>query len=198
MAADATRELLILGILRRAPMSAYHVDRAVHGHSPLYRPLKSGNVYYALDRLALEGLVVERKAKAARGPSRTKSVYRLSAAGERRFRSLLRETLLDVQAGDAALQVAYVLLGQLARRVAAELLAERHARFVEHERRLGRLLGDIESRGGSAFIAHSHSFNRARAEQRFLREALARLDDVKWSPSWELDDGPIVDEKRRL
>ncbi len=198
MAGDATRELLILGILRRAPMSAYHVDRAVHGHAPLYRPLKSGNVYYALDRLALEGFIVERKAKAARGPSRTKSIYRLSTAGEKRFQALLRDTLLDVQAGDATLQVAYVLLGQLARTVAAELLAERHARFVEHERRLNRLLGDIESRGGSAFIAHSHSFNRARAEQRFLRDALTRLKDARWSPSWDFDDGPIVDDKRRL
>lgn len=198
MPGDVTRELLILGILRRAPMSAYHVDRAVHGHAPLYRPLKRGNVYYALDRLALEGSILERKAKAARGPSRTKSVYRLSAAGEKRFQTLLRDTLFDVQAGDATLQVAYVLLGQLARGVAVELLAARYARFVEHERRLRRLLGDVESRGGAAFIAHSHSFTRARTEQRFLHEMLARLKDAKWSPAWDLDDGPIVDDERRL
>lgn len=77
-------------------------------------------------------------------------------------------------------------------------LAERYALVVQHERRLKRLLGDLEARGGSAFIAHSHSFSRARAEQQFLRDALARLDDAKWTPSWTSDDGPVVDEQRRL
>ncbi len=179
-------------------MSAYHVDRAVHGHAPLHRPLKRGNVYYALDRLAAAGLLSVRRAQAARGPSRTKAVYRLSAAGEKRFAALLRATVLDVQADEAALGVALVLLGQLPRGRTAELLKERHALFVEHERRLHRLLGDVSSRGGSAFIAHGHSFNRARAEQRFLRDALARLEDSTWTPAWVLDDGPVDDEARRL
>jgi DNA-binding PadR family transcriptional regulator len=94
MPADVARELLMLGILRRAPLSAYDVDRAVRGHAPLYRGLKRGNVYHALTRLAEARLLTQRTAKATRGPLATKTIYRLSAPGERHFHALLRTVLI--------------------------------------------------------------------------------------------------------
>jgi DNA-binding PadR family transcriptional regulator len=195
---NIARELLILGLLRRAPLSAYDVDRAVRGHAPLYRTLKRGNVYYALERLAATRMLLRRDAAARRGPSDTKSMYRLSSEGERRFRTLLETTLLDAQADDPALHVAYVLLGQLARAQARELLTKRRAAVAQHERRLGRLLGDESGRDGSAYIGIRYAYQRARAEERFARDSLTLLDDAKWTPAWSADDGPILDPGRRL
>ena len=71
---DAARELIVLGLLRRAPMSAYFVDRTMRNHAPLYRPFKFGNTYHFIDALADAGLLRARSAAAKRGPSRTSAV----------------------------------------------------------------------------------------------------------------------------
>ncbi|HEV2738751.1 MAG TPA: PadR family transcriptional regulator [Candidatus Elarobacter sp.] len=194
--ADAGRELLILGILRRAPLSAYDVELAVRAHAPLFRLLKRGNVYYTLERLAAQRFLARRDVPAQRGRLATKAVYRIAAPGERRFRELLRATVLDLQAGDAALEIAYVLLGQLPRDETLALMQARHEAVQSQERRLRRLYGDVVKRGGAAYLSASHAFNRVRAEQRFLAESIALLHDAKWSPSWASDDGPIDPERR--
>jgi len=195
--ADAGRELIILGILRRAPLSAYDVELAVRAHAPLFRLLKRGNVYYTLDRLAEQKLLTRRNVPAQRGRLATKAVYRIAAPGERRFRELLHATVRDPQAGDAALEIAYVLLGQLPRNETLALMEARHEAVQAQERRLRRLYGDVAKRGGAAYISASHAFNRVRAEQRFLAESITLLRDATWSPGWTSDDGPI-DPDRRL
>lgn len=170
----------------------------MRGHVALYRGLKHGNTYHALARLAEAKLLVRRDAAAARGPSATKSVYRLSAAGERRFRALLRDVIADLQSSDTALEIAYVLLGQFPRDEARAILEERHEAIAVHERRLKRLLGDVAQRGGAAYIGQSHALHRAQAERRFLNDAMALLANPRWEPGWVTDDGPISDPHRKL
>jgi len=195
---DAARELIVLGLLRRAPMSAYAVDRAVRNHAPLYRPFKLGNTYHFIDALAAAGLLKARSATAKRGPRTTKHVFRLSASGEARFRALLGDTLADVQSSDAALETALVLLGQLPRAEAAALLERRRNALAGHEARLGRLWGDVRGRRGAASLAASHHVHRLKGERRFVEDAIRRLDDARWSPEWRDDDGAITEPARRL
>jgi DNA-binding PadR family transcriptional regulator len=195
---DEERELFVLGLLRRQPFSAYSISQAMRGHVPLYRGFKRGNLYNFVEKLATAGLLEHEDAAARRGPRGTKTVYRLSAAGEVRFRELLRQVLMDEQAADPALETALVLLGQLARDEAVGLLMERAEEVVKHERRLSRLLGDVKKRGGAAYIGQSHTVHRLRSERRFLAETIALLQDPKWQPDWVLDDGPVVDAARKL
>ena len=133
MATDDGRDLLILGILRRSPMSAYALNRVVRAHVPLYRPFKYGNVYHALERLAARGYLLGRDVEAKRGPRDTKTVYRLSAAGERHFHRLLTAVIADVQTADPTLEIAYVLLGQAS--------AQRGSRVAARTRQAGRRTG---------------------------------------------------------
>jgi len=195
---DAARELIVLGLLRRAPMSAYSVDRAVRNHAPLYRPFKAGNTYHFVDALAEDGFLKARSTAAKRGPRPTKHVYSLSATGEARFRKLLADTLGDVQATDAALETALVLLGQLPRREAMTLLKRRLKAIVDHEARLQRLWGDVRARRGAAYLAVSHHVQRLKGERRFVDDALARLDDGRWSSEWSENDGKITEPTRAL
>ncbi len=195
---DAARELIVLGLLRRAPMSAYSVDRTMRNHAPLYRPFRLGNTYHFIDVLAAEGFLKARSAAAKRGPNKTKNVFRLSASGEARFRKLLAETLGDVQAGDAALETALVLLGQLPRFEAAALLKRRLKALADHEARLHRLWGDVRRRQGAASFASSHHVQRLKAERRFAEDALARLNDARWSAEWSDNDGTITEPSRKL
>lgn len=198
MSSDPGRELLLLGILRRAPQSAYSLDRVVRDHAPLYRPFKYGNVYHAVSQMAGDGLLLSKTAKTRRGPQQAKTVFRLSAAGERRFQTLLKEIILDVQSPDPSLEVAYVLLGQLPRNEALHLLQDRWTQVSQQERRLSRLVGDIEQRSGGGYLGLSHTAHRLRGEQSFLRKSIALLEDPKWNPDWVRDDGPIVDPSRKV
>ena len=195
---DAARELIVLGLLRRAPMSAYFVDRTMRNHAPLYRPFKFGNTYHFIDALADAGLLKARSAAAKRGPSRTKHVFSLSAHGESRFRTLLAETLADVQASDVALETALVLLGQLSRREAMALLELRLKALGEHEARLQRLWGGFRTRRGAAYLAASHHVQRLKGERRFVDDAIRRLEDQRWSREWTENDGAISEPSRAL
>ena len=196
--ADAHRELFVLGVLRRKPMSAYDVDRVLREHVPLYRRLSRGNVYRFVESMAEDGLLDRGSAAVKRGPRESKWVYRLTRAGNERFRELLRVVMCDAQSTDAALETAFVLLGQLGRDEALQLMMDRAREVESQERRLGRLFGDARKRGGSGYFAAAHTYHRMQSERRFLQDAIARLRDPKWEPDWVRNDGPVTDPSRQL
>jgi DNA-binding PadR family transcriptional regulator len=103
VASDPGRELLILGMLRRKPMSAYSLNQVVRDHAPLYRPFKHGNVYHLVAQLAERGLLLGKTVKSRRGPQESKPVFRLSASGERNFHALLEQIVADVQSTEPTL-----------------------------------------------------------------------------------------------
>ena len=195
---DAGRELLVLGIVRRRQLSAYSIDRAVRNHSPLYRPLGQGNVYRLVERLHDAGYLSRSATKARRGPAPTKNVFELSVSGEKRFQGLLRRVLHDPQSNDSAVEIALVLLGQLPRLQATQMLAQRDGELAAQERRIKRLFGDVESRSGPGYLAGMHALQRVQSERRFLRARLRQMENPRWHPEWVLDDGPVVDPARRL
>jgi DNA-binding PadR family transcriptional regulator len=195
---DAQRELFVLGLLRRRQCSAYSIFRAMRDHVPLYRGFKRGNLYHFVDKLVAAGLLEQEPGVAKRGPRETKALYGLTGTGEVRFHELLRQVILDEQASEPALEIALVLLGQLSRVQAKQLLTERANVVMQHERRLSRILGDIGQRAGAGYISQSHTLHRLRSEKQFILETIALLEDPKWQPDWILDDGPIEDSSRIL
>jgi DNA-binding PadR family transcriptional regulator len=195
---DPHRELFILGLLRRQPLSAYAIDKIIRDHLPLYRRFNRGNLYQFVERLHQAGLLLRRATAARRGPRESKFVYRLSAGGDARFREVLARVITDVQSSDAALETAFVLLGQLRRDEALSLMRERMREIEGHERRLKRLFGEARERGGAGYFAAAHAYHRAGSERRFLQDAMRRLADQKWEPQWIADDGPITDLSRKL
>jgi DNA-binding PadR family transcriptional regulator len=197
-AADPRRELFVLGLLRRKPLSAYSLECAMRDHVPLYRSFSRGNIYTFVDKLAAAGLLLRRRAATRRGPRENQWIYRLSSAGQARFRDLLGAVIADPQSSDPALETALVLLGQLRREEAIGLMRERGAQIEAYERRMIRLFGDARRRGASAYFAASHAVHRMRSERRFLKDAEALLRDPKWQPEWVLDDGRVTDASRKL
>ena len=173
--ADPQRELFVLGLLRRKPLSAYALDRVLRDHVPLYRRFSRGNIYSFLEKLAAEGVLLRRSAATQRGPRETKWIYRLSSAGQGRFRELLRGVIADPQSSDPTLETALVLLGQLRREEAIALIRERSAQVEIYERRMVRLFGDARRRGASAYFAASHAVHRMRSERRCQSAHSARL-----------------------
>lgn len=197
MALEAGRELLLLGLLRRGTMSAYDLNRSVKMHGPLYRALSRGNLYEQLAHLERAGVIVARKEPAARGPRTTKTVYAVTASGRRRFDTLMTTVFRDVQVPDSTFEIACVLLGQLPRARAREILSERLKELVAHEKRLLRLYGDPQERSGASLLAMTHAQARAHAEIAWVRAAIANLKNAKWKPEWQNDDD-ATSKGRRL
>jgi DNA-binding PadR family transcriptional regulator len=181
---DLGRELLILGLVRRQPLSAYAIDQAVRNHTALYRNLGHGNIYHFVGKLADAGYLGKRSTKAKRGPAKSKVVYHLTARGEDRFHELLNGIIDDTEAGASALEIALVLLGQLSRAQAIRILVRRSKELSAQERRLKRLFGDPESRSGPAQLASFHAVSRLQGETRFVRDILRLVENREWHPEW--------------
>ena len=130
---DPQRELFVLGLLRRRRFSGlYSIFRAMRDHVPLYRGFKRGNPYHFVEKLVAAGLLEQEPGVAKRGPRETKAMYGLTGSGEARFHELLRHVLLDEQATEPALETALVLLGQLSRVEAKNLMTERADVVMKH------------------------------------------------------------------
>jgi len=181
---DSGRELLVLGIVRRQPLSAYAIDHTVRRHTALYRGLGQGNIYDFVGRLADAGYLGRGSAKAHRGPARSKVVYHLTSKGEERFQEILKGIVSDTEAGASALEIALVLLGQLSRAQAIRLLLRRSRELAIHKQRLKRLFGEPASRSGPATLANSHAVSRLQGEERFVREMLRLVENRQWHPEW--------------
>ncbi len=196
MALDAGRELLILGFLRRGPLSAYEITRAVKMHGSLYRSLARGNIYEQLSQLEHAGMIVARTEAAARGPRKTKTVYQLAASGRRRFDMVMASVFNDPQVADATFEVACVLLGQFPRDRARTFLMQRLAALTAHEKRLVRLYGKPEERSGAALLAMTHATSKVQADIAWTKTALAKLRSAKWKPEWVSDDEATAQSRR--
>ncbi len=196
MALDAGRELLILGILRRGPLSAYDITRAVKMHGPLYRALARGNIYEQLAQLEQRGMVIARSETATRGPRKTKTVYLLAPSGRRRFDTVIASVFNDPQIPDATFEVACVLLGQFSRDRARTFLTDRLAALAAHEKRLVRLYGKPEERSGAALLAMTHATSKVQADIAWTKTAISNLRNGKWKPEWISDDEATARSRR--
>ncbi len=168
-------------------MSAYDLARAVKMHGALYRTFSRGNLYAQLAQYEQAGYTGAQRIAAARGPSKTKIVYELTAAGVQRFETLLKSALADVQATDDTVEVACVLLGQLPRDHARSILSDRLQRITDQEKRLERLRGSPDQRSAAAELSMMHAVSRLRAEAAWLRESIALLRKANWKPEWGND-----------
>lgn len=171
MSLDAKRELLVLGLLREEPASAYAIERAIKMHSHLYGSFSRGNIYEYLVQLERKRIVSSQREAASRGPRATKTVYALTATGRKRFDALLAATVTDPQSDDAAFEVACVLLKHLSAAQARALLGKRLTALQAHEKRLDRLFGNPKTDSGAA-LALSHAKERMRSEIAFTRSQL--------------------------
>ena len=104
MTRDATKghlDLLLLGVLARAPGHGYAVINALRESSDGVFDLPEGSVYPALHRLEDQGLLSSDWAPVA---GRRRRVYRITAAGRSALTAERREWTTLTQAVDAVLR----------------------------------------------------------------------------------------------
>ena len=113
--------LLILGVLRvHQPMHGYDVRRELESwRAEQWANIAYGSIYFALNKMAEEGLVeVVERDQAGKGPRRT--TYAITPRGEEAFQRLLREFWWEEKPVLDPLLVALTFMNELPR---DELLA---------------------------------------------------------------------------
>jgi DNA-binding PadR family transcriptional regulator len=168
------KELLLLGLLRRGPMSGYDLHRIVVAHGDLYADLKKGNVYYLLERLAGEGLLTVQTETKARGPRGERLIYALTAQGRTRFQELLGAVVSTYEPAHMGIEVAVIFLGALPDQEVRALLTRRRVAVQERRAVATNGFGAMPT-GLLEQLAQDHLLALMDAELAWIDRSLARL-----------------------
>lgn len=173
--------LYILGlILREGPQHGYQIRKAIAEQLADFAEIKLPTIYYHLARMEAAGLLTAGREKPDARPEKT--VYALTAAGERAFRGMLEEALaLDYRprfAADAVLFFSDQLEpGALAARLAAHAAAmEERLGFVEAHR-AEALEGIPPAHRAAAGALFDHHIRHYRAEMEWAEGARRALKE---------------------
>ncbi len=85
------RELLLLGLLQKGEMHGYQLHEFIDSFMQTCVDLKKSTAYYLLEKMTKEGYVTRTEEREGNRPP--KRVYCLTAVGEARLQTLLRENL---------------------------------------------------------------------------------------------------------
>jgi len=172
------KALLLLGLLRRGPMSGYDLNRVVRSHGPLYADLKKGNIYHLLDRLAGLGHLRVTVQPGAPGPRGERLIYELTPSGREALLDLVRRAITAFEPADTGLASAVVFLTELDREEAAGLLRRRRDVIRERRARAAVELG-VLGRPVSR-LAGDHQLALIDAELAWVTDAIALVEGGDW------------------
>jgi DNA-binding PadR family transcriptional regulator len=172
------KALLLLGLLRRGPMSGYDLNRVVRSHGPLYADLKKGNIYHLLDRLATRGHLRVTVEPGARGPRGERLLYELTPSGREALLNLVRRAITAFEPADTGLASAVVFLTELDQEEAAALLRTRRDVIRERRAQVAAELGVLTQ--PLSRLAGDHQLALIDAELAWVTEAIALVEGGGW------------------
>lgn len=174
------KALLLLGLLRRGPMSGYDLNRVVRSHGPLYADLTKGNIYHLLERLAGLGHLRVTVEPGARGPRGERLLYELTPGGREVLLVLVRRAITAFEPADTGLASSVVFLAELDQAEAAALLRRR--REIIRERR-ARAVDELEALAlPLSRLAGEHQLALIDAELAWVTKAIALVVGGGWNP----------------
>ena len=170
-------ELLILGVLHRGNFHPYEIKRRLsNAMVECYLDVDVGTLYYAIRQLNQAGLIDSVKSEpVARGGMRT--VYRITAAGKRRFQDLLHAQFEATGFVTDTLYSAMLFLHFADLEVVAPLLRrniEQQSRALEELATLREQLAPVLSTGGQHLLEHLDQ--QRRLDRKWLKSVLANVE----------------------
>lgn len=159
------RELLLLGLLRNEDMHGYRLAEFIAHDMAFCTDLKKPTAYHLLQKMAADGLIDESAEQEGNRPART--VYRITAAGEARFQTLLRENLRHYQSIHFAGDIGLAFIDALPQDEAHDLLRQRHAAITAEIEHLSSVAGQTHTDGGLALV-FDHYLHHLRSESAWL------------------------------
>ena len=163
------RELLLLGLLRRADMHGYQLHEFINQNMASCIDLKKPTAYFLLEKMAEKDWITQTEIQEGnRPPSR---VYQVKAEGERVFQRLLRENLGQHQAARFTGDIGLTFLDALPPIEARDLLRVRRAALAEEL----ETVRAIPVHSGSSQLVIEHRARHLQTELDWLDEVIGRL-----------------------
>jgi DNA-binding PadR family transcriptional regulator len=172
------KALLLLGLLRRGPMTGYDLNRIVRSHGPLYADLKKGNIYHLLDRMARQGHLTVAVEPGAPGPRGARLVYEMTPSGRDALLRLLRQAITAFEPADTGLASAVVFLSELNQDEAIGLLERRSDVVRERRTRVAEELSVLDQ--PLSRLAGDHQLALIDAEVAWVTRAIALVRGGDW------------------
>ncbi|WP_020399334.1 PadR family transcriptional regulator [Kordiimonas gwangyangensis] len=165
-------EILILGLLHRGDMHPYEIKRRLKlAHAETYIDFDVGTLYYAVRRLANDGLIEERGRESV-GKRAERTIYGLTADGRARFEDLMAETLAGNKKFYHPLFPALLFLPLADQAEAADIVAER---AEEIRRNLPATEAFLKAAGEHLSLGMRLGLENAAAHQRVELDWLDKL-----------------------
>ena len=102
------KELLLLGLLKESPKHGYDIKRKIKEILSLFAGVDLKSIYYPLQVLERDGLVIKRTTKPGNRPERI--VYELTSKGESYFDDLLNRSFLNFKRPQFSLDLSLYFL----------------------------------------------------------------------------------------
>ena len=192
-------QLSILGFLREKEFYGYELKKSMERFMSEWSDIKFGSIYYALEKLAQEGLIeAVRQEKAGSQPART--IYRITEAGKTAFMEMLEENLTSAYRISLPLDVGLFFSANLDRqhmarvlREQAEMMDEAIERMKRHEQMVANHPGVPEL----ALVMVAHLRAHVEAEKNFLVDLALRFELRDLFSGKQLHDYLEADIKHR-
>lgn len=172
--------LFVLGILNERDAHGYEIKRlAREADLAQWAEIGYGSIYHALRRLENE-LLIEEVAVEQEGAYPQRTVYRITEAGRRKFRELLKETCRTVYEPKYPLDLALVFIGQLPPAERVDLLQERLRQLKATQKDVEKkraLLVHTGPEFASLLAILDHDLTMREAEMRWMRELIPQVKD---------------------
>ncbi len=169
--------LVILGMLRQQPLHGYELKQIIEDRMGDWTSIAFGSIYFALGKLAEEGLI-EKIATEQAGGRPSRSIYQITGAGQGEFMRLLRAVWEQPERQFFALDIGLFfarslshddLVAYLEKQIAA---VEKNLAYLSEHRDHQLTQPYVPARANAIF---DHSYVHFEAELTWLKDVLGKV-----------------------
>jgi len=160
-------ELLLLGLLKESPKHGYDIKRKIKEILSLFAGVDLKSIYYPLQILERDGLVIKRTTKPGNRPERI--VYELTAKGESYFDELLNKSFLNFKRPQFSLDLSLYFLHFMKPSVAKRRMRARLSILNRVSKGLEQMIKEQSKKKPSSLARIlEHNRRQVQAESDFL------------------------------
>ncbi len=171
-----TKEVLLLGLLRKKPMYGYEIKQLVDDELTNFAPVSSGSLYHNLKTLEKKGLVSKTVVKDSAHPE--KQIFNITQKGADMWGQLISLNVTNFERPLLALDVSLYFLEDSDRAQLLSRLRELLARLREYHAEAERFRDQLGERGAPYHIVSipEHYLAHSRAEIGFLEGLITGME----------------------
>jgi len=161
------KELLLLGLLKESPKHGYDIKRKIKEILSLFAGVDLKSIYYPLQVLERDGLVIKRTTKPGNRPERI--VYELTSKGESYFDELLNRSFLNFKRPQFSLDLSLYFLHFMKPAVAKRRMRARLSILNRVSKGLEQMIKEQSKKKPSSLARIlEHNRRQVQAESDFL------------------------------